>query len=102
MNFAVEHTVNLLKINLGINDLKKEREHVKNLIIKTDERIDKLMRELRKTEPKTQESIHIFYHYRNETLYLFSHLGATKCSGKRTSTGRSCNFTCFVFRSSQS
>ena len=58
MNFAVEHTVNLLKINLGINDLKKEREHVKNLIIKTDERIDKLMRELRKTEPKTQESTH--------------------------------------------
>ena len=48
--------MNLLKINLGINDLKKEREHVKNLIIKTDERIDKLMRELRKTEPKTQES----------------------------------------------
>ena len=49
-------TVNRSKINLGINDLKKERDHVKNLIIKTDERIDKLMRELRKTEPKTQES----------------------------------------------
>ena len=49
--------MNLSKINLGINDLKKERDHVKNLIIKTDERIDKLMRELRKTEPKTQESI---------------------------------------------
>ena len=49
-------TMNLSKINLGINDLKKERDHVKNLIIKTDERIDKLMRELRKTEPKTQES----------------------------------------------
>ena len=48
--------MNLSKINLGINDLKKERDHVKNLIIKTDERIDKLMRELRKTEPKTQES----------------------------------------------
>ena len=42
---------------MGINDLKKEREHVKNLIMKTDERIDRLVKELRKTEPKTQVNL---------------------------------------------
>ena len=89
--------MNLSKINLGINDLKKERDHVKNLIIKTDERIDKLMRELRKTEPKTQESTPDFNVC--DRLILLTLLGSTKCSRKRTSTGRSSNFTCFVVRS---
>jgi len=48
-----------IKSNIGINDLKKEREHVKNLIMKTDERIDRLVKELRKTEPKTQDLLNV-------------------------------------------
>ena len=43
-------------LSMGINDLRKEREHVKSLIQKTDERIDILMKELRKTEPRTEVS----------------------------------------------
>ena len=45
-----------VRLSMGINDLRKEREHVKSLIQKTDERIDILMKELRKTEPRTEVS----------------------------------------------
>ena len=43
-----------VRLSMGINDLRKEREHVKSLILKTDERIDILMKELGKTEPRTE------------------------------------------------
>ena len=43
-----------VRLSMGINDLRKEREHVKSLILKTDERIDMLMKELGKTEPRTE------------------------------------------------
>ena len=46
-----------VRLSMGINDLRKEREHVKSLIQKTDERIDILMKELRKTEPRTEVSL---------------------------------------------
>ena len=52
-----------LKTTMGINDLKKERDHVKNLIVKTDERIDKLVRELRKTEPKSYLVRNILFNF---------------------------------------
>lgn len=41
-------------MNNGITDWKKERDHVKVLIARTDERIAKLVNDLRGTEPRTQ------------------------------------------------
>ena len=37
-----------------MTDWKQEREHINHLIRKTDQRIDKLMMDLRGTEPQTQ------------------------------------------------
>jgi hypothetical protein len=38
----------------GMNDLTSYRDHVKLLIARTDERLEKLMRDLKGTEPRTQ------------------------------------------------
>lgn len=43
-----------VNMNNGITDWKKERDHVKVLIARTDERIAKLVNDLRGTEPRTQ------------------------------------------------
>ena len=50
-----------------MTDWKQEREHINHLIRKTDQRIDKLMMDLRGTEPQTQVNlilmINIFFFY---------------------------------------
>jgi len=50
----VERLRRELNRNQGMTDWKQEREHINHLIRKTDQRIDKLMMDLRGTEPQTQ------------------------------------------------
>jgi len=87
-----------VKINLGINDLKKERDHVKNLIIKTDERIDKLMRELRKTEPKTQALLNVAEKERQLAEAAILHVSSSDPVKAREEQERKCEILKMEFQ----
>lgn len=79
-----------VRLSMGINDLRKEREHVKSLIQKTDERIDILMKELRKTEPRTEGLLKVAELERKLTEAAILHVSSNDPVNAREEQERSC------------
>ena len=79
-----------VRLSMGINDLRKEREHVKSLIQKTDERIDILMKELRRTEPRTEGLLRVAEIERKLTEAAILHVSSNDPVKAREEQERNC------------
>ena len=86
----VERLRGQVRLSMGINDLRKEREHVKSLIQKTDERIDILVKELRRTEPRTESLLRVAELERKLTDAAILHVSSNDPVTAREEQERNC------------